>query len=212
MITFEDRKKAYLSKLKETPKIGLFKITELLKIEKIPRCSAVVLNPQTEKELETACAYLSYIQDCSDLGYRIPFGEIQEIDPKNSMYVNYISDLITAINNKESTEKIISKYLGKNREHKAKLSYERTVLLCQDLTALTETINANTNIKFTNFTDISNFIKPATDTIEKMTFESDEGMDEMIEFSKKFHALCIQGKKQRHSDFKFTNIKLAKIR
>ena len=107
MKNFEDRKKDYFKKLNENSEI----------VESIVRDPSsdqrfveIIINPQTERELEIADSSITFFSDMLGLAFRKTSSE--DINYEDNKYVIIVSDLINAIKAKDEIKvKEISDYL-----------------------------------------------------------------------------------------------------
>ena len=107
MKNFEDRKKDYLKKINENSEIVESIVNNPSSNQ---RMIEIILNPQTEKELEIADSVITYFSDLFNIAYRkIKSGNVNFED---NSYITIVSNLIIAIKNKnEEKVKEINDYL-----------------------------------------------------------------------------------------------------
>ena len=197
MENFSKRKKAYLKRLTQYADI----IMKLLCNNETIREAAVLMEPRTPLELDFAISTLDYVDDMDKLLNHITLGHIEDINPEESLFVDYIAKLLSMIDNTidvEYIEKEMDKFrkdlIQDEEEFLANLKYEFTVFSFTDpkeiLAAIAKKSGANINDQYTILK--LNF---AYDMLQKDIIKETGEKDyaKIIKFNKKFHERCEKG-------------------
>ena len=201
MENFNEKRKHYFNKLKRYTEY-VKKLASQKKNEKIVE---ILLNPQNEKELEFCNHYIMYIDDTIKLTINASCNNIIDINPEESIYIDFLTDLINTIQNFDSIEeakKIYSKY-EKNYEQIAQICYQMIVITITNSDKLVEELFEKCNIDFTDELEVMKLeilIKKFSEQVEpEILPTSEEAINDFILFVKHYHKLYINGIKDNNN-------------
>ncbi len=200
MERFENRKKRYLRRLTEYADI----VMELLCNNDTIREAAVLMDPRTNLELDFAISTLDYVDDMDKLLENISLGHIEKIDLNESLFVNYISELLKTINfsfdfsDIEKKMTVIQQNLITDEEEfLANMKYEFIIFSFIDPADVIEIIEKRSGFDLSDkYQRIKlDFVYELIKRNMEKSSEEDNYLT-IINFNKKFHERCEKGIKE----------------
>ena len=147
MKSFEERRTNYFQKLRKFSEVTM-KLSQEKKNEKLVE---VLLMPKTEKELEFCNYYIMFIEDTIKISVNAACDNIEEINPDNNAYINYLVSFINAAQNNASIEeikKLVEPYMQDNKKIFAEVIYQMLILTYSNPEGLAESLSKKCNVDF----------------------------------------------------------------
>lgn len=196
MKSFEERRNDYYNRLRKYSKM----IMELTKNKKNEKLVETLLNPQNEKELEFGNYYIMYIEDSISISVNAACDNVIEINPEDSIYVEYLSDIIKAVYNNASIEEmkeINNKYMENDWKLLTEVLYQMLVLTITNPEGLAEAIYKKCGFNFDDELEVMKFkilMNKASEQLQPSIFPvTEEKINEFISFVRHYHEFCING-------------------
>ena len=197
MENFIKKKQAYLKRLTKYVDI----VMRLLCNNETVREAAVLMEPRTNLELDFAISTLDYVDDMEKLLENIMNGHIEKINLDESLFVNYMVELLKVVDDfvdveyvEEKMEKVREGLVADDMEFLADLKYEFTVFSLTDAKAVLNTIVRKSGVDINDkYTVLKlNFIY---DMLQENVAKGDSEKDyeKVIKFNQKFHERCEKG-------------------
>lgn len=197
MENFIKKKQAYLKRLTKYVDI----VIRFLCNNETVREAAVLMEPRTDLELDFAISTLDYVDDMEKLIENIVNGHIEKINLDESLFVNYMVELLKMTDDfvdveyiEEKMEKVREELVSDDLEFLANLKYEFTVFSLTNSKAVLDTIMKKSGVDINDkYTVLKlNFIY---DMLQEGMAKGDSEKDyeKMIKFNKKFHERCEKG-------------------
>lgn len=203
MKSFGERRKDYFQRLRKYSE-AIMKLSTDKKNEKLVE---VLLMPKTEKELEFCNYYIMYIEDTIKISIHALHDNIEEVNPDNNEYMNYLVSLINAVQNNASVDdikKLLEPYMKNNKKLFAKVIYQMLVLTYSNPEGLTESLYKKCNIDFNDEFQAMQLTVLMNRASAKLQPEiisvTEEELDDFILFTKHFHNFCIKGIKEHFNE------------
>lgn len=194
MKNFEERKMEYFQRLKKYSEF----ILNLTKEQQNEIIVEVLLNPKNEKELEFGNYYLMFIEETKQLIANLSSNNIDEINPEESVYVEYLSSIINALyNNVDEIKKINKTYMENNGKLLAKVLYEMIVITITNPEGLSESICKRCNFDIEDEFQVMQFqilMNKANKQLKpQMIPENEEDINKFISFVNHYQKCCVEG-------------------
>ena len=202
MKQFEEQRQEYFKKLIKY----IHFIQETVKEKKNEKLVETLLNPQNEKELEFGNYYIMYIEDSMNLSINASCGNVVEINPEKSIYVEYLASIINALSNNSNASEINEineKYMKNGSKSLAKILYEMLVLIITDLEGLVKSLYEKCGINVDDeleATKLSILIKKANEQLQPQIIPvTEQQINDFISIVKYHHEFCVNGIKDSNN-------------
>lgn len=199
MKIFEEQRQDYFKKLRKY----IAFIEETAKEKKNEKLVETLLNPRNEKELEFGNYYIMYIEDSLNLSINASCKNVLEINPENSIYVEYLSSIINELRNNASVDvinKINEKYMKNGCESLAKVLYEMLVLVITNQEGLVKSLYKKCGINIDDELEamqLSILIKKANEQLQPEIIPvTEQHINDFISLVKHHHEFCTNGIKE----------------
>lgn len=195
MKSFEERRTDYLQKLRKYSEV-IMKLSQEKKNEKL---TEVLLMPRNEKELEFCNYYIMFIEDTIKISIHASCNNIEEINPDNNAYVNYLVSFINKVQNNasiEEMEEFVEPYMKDNKKLFAKVLYQMFALTYSNPEGLATSLTNKCNIDFNDELEVMKLTVIINQASSKLQPEiisvNEEALDDFISFTKHFHNYYIK--------------------
>jgi hypothetical protein len=199
---FETRKKEYIDKLRENTDI----LNSIKESDK--ETVDILVFTKNERQLLLAEHMFTLIKDMFELVEDSSFDfDGDKIDLDSSMIINLFVELILAFKNNDTSkiEEIKTRLKTLNMKDAAKMTYETIVIFTNSSDEALETIADKCGfdledelsiISFQHLFEKANEITKSNDSnLDSQNIQiSDDNVEQFIEYSSEFHALCEEGK------------------
>ena len=203
MKSFEERRTDYLQKLRKYSEV-IMKLSQEKKNEKL---TEVLLMPRNEKELEFCNYYIMFIEDTIKISIHASCDNIEEINPDNNAYVNYLVSFINKVQNNasiEEMEEFVEPYMKDNKKLFAKVLYQMFALTYSNPEGLATSLTNKCNIDFNDELEVTKLTVIINQASSKLQPEiisvNEEALDDFIEFTKHFHNFYMKGIKDHFNE------------
>ena len=215
MESYEERLKNYFERLSNNTEILI-----ALANKNNQKTVEILLLPKNEKELELADATLTFIEDTIGIVENAMEGNLKSIDPETSVMVNLYADIIKSLKeNGKVDEEVMKKYISKDSSinEVALFVYESLVAFTVNPERTLECIINKSGFEgvddelavlqfkllLAKAAAMANELKEnSTNSIKSANLydmTDEKAVNDMIEFSREFHKLYVNGLEENHS-------------
>lgn len=203
MKSFEERRTDYFQKLRKFSEVTM-KLSQEKKNEKL---IGLLLMPRNEKELAFCNYYIMFIEDTIKISVHASYNNLEEINPDNNAYINYLVNFINTVQNNDSIEEIkkfIEPYMQNNKKMFAEILYQMFALTYSNPEGIAESLSKKCNIDFNDEFQVMRLTILMNQASSKLQPEiisvTDEELEDFIEFTKHFHNYYMKGIKDHFNE------------
>lgn len=190
MKSFEERRQEYLEKLRKHTEY----IVDLSKKDEEELES--FLFPKNEEELNIANAKIMIWQDKNNLTTNVIFGNVEEIDLKNCVLIEFLATIFNSSLHDYKIEDIIKPYISDDKII-AEMLYQDTICESKSKENIQEIIKNKCDIQIDNILELAKFSINFVMAIAKVKEILDDiYANRTMSIAKYFHEFCVKGIKQ----------------
>lgn len=203
-MSFKEQKEIYLHRLQN---YGGF-LQSIAKQKNGMKILEILLDPKTEKEIEYANSYLSYLDMTIELISKVEESH-EGIDWDNSIFINYLTDYINAVTNhasKEELKKITEKYDFNDYKNLCDIFYETFCIASDGYEKIVPILIDKCGIDITDSLETMRLMIMMSKAQEELNVNdilsstSEEDMDKFIGFTDYFRSYVSDRTKQKKLD------------